>query len=421
MLRCRFLIALAVLLCAHFSLAENLSPLAAKPNWSWLDRYQRTITHDQFLRLLNDVYATRGYDDLIQIDDNEARIRKEEGSDEFFVLHFANREPREQPAHFWKQLDIPSSRATRKRPLAGLQIALDPGHLGGQWAKMEERWMKVGEQPPIEEGEMTLRVAKILAPKLRALGAEVSFVRSKTEPTTPKRPDDFRELAKTILAKNGVEQPPENYAGPDDAAKERSIRWQSEILFYRQSEIRYRGKRVNEFLQPDVVLCLHFNAEEWGEPNNPTLIDRNHFHVLVNGSYLPDEIKYDDQRYEMTRRLLSRVYDEEAPLADAMAATFARETGLPPYVYTRDTVKKIGTSGYVYLRNLLASRVFRCPVVYFEPYVMNSHEGFERMQAGDYDGTRVFNGVARKSIYREYAQAVADGVAEFCRAKRMRR
>ena len=176
---------------------------------------------------------------------------------------------------------------------------------------------------------------------------------------------------------------------------------------------------MNEVLQPDLVLCLHFNAEAWGDPKNPTLTDRNHFHVLINGSYLPEEIEHDDERYEMVRRLLSRTCEEELPLADKMAATFARETGLPPYEYTTDTVGKIGSSGYVYARNLLATRVFRCPVVYFEPYVMNSTEGFARIQAGDYDGTREFNGVQRKSIFREYAQAVADGLAEYCRSIRV--
>jgi hypothetical protein len=123
-------------------------------------------------------------------------------------------------------------------------------------------------------------------------------------PTTPKRPDDFREIAKAVLAKTGVNDARENY-DPDDTDKEKSIRWQSELLFYRQSEIRYRAKKVNLKLQPDLVLCLHFNAEGWGDPKNPTLIDRNHFHVLVNGSYLPDELQHDDVRYEMVRRLLS--------------------------------------------------------------------------------------------------------------------
>ncbi len=274
-------------------------------------------------------------------------------------------------------------------------------------------WKNAGFQvdgaQPVEEGEMTWLVARILAAKLRALGADVTFVRRHDHPATPKRPDDFRALAKTILEKSGVSAPAENYESASDEQKEKSIRWQSELLFYRQSEIRYRAKRVNKFLQPDLVLCLHFNAEGWGDPQNPILIDRNHFHVLVNGSYLPDEITHDDERYEMIHRLLSRTYEEELPLADAMAATLARETRLPPYEYTSDTVKKVGASGYVYARNLLATRVYQCPVIYFEPYVMNGNETYARIQAGDYDGTREFNGVQQQSIFREYAQAVAAG------------
>ena len=48
-----------------------------------------------------------------------------------------------------------------------------------EWAKMEERWFKMGDAAPVEEGEMTLRVAKLVATKLRALGARVSFVRKR--------------------------------------------------------------------------------------------------------------------------------------------------------------------------------------------------------------------------------------------------
>src|SRR4029077_19635359 len=129
--------------------------------------------------------------------------------------------------------------------------------------------------------------------------------------------------------------------------------------------------------------------------------------VRVWVSYIPPQLYLfffffkQKTAYEMIRRLLSRTYEEELPLADAMAATFAQETGLPPYQYTTDTVTKVGTSGYVYARTLLTARVFRCPVIYSEPYVMNSTQGFARIEAGFYDGTREFNGVQRKSIFRE--------------------
>jgi hypothetical protein len=162
------------------------------------------------------------------------------------------------------------------------------------------------------------------------------------------------------------------------------------------------------------VLCLHFNAEGWGDPNSPTLTDINHLHLPVNGSYLKEELEFDDERFEMMRRLLSRAFDEEIGIADTVAASMAKATGLPAYQYpTTLTTTKIGSSGYVYARNLLATRLYRCPVVYCEPYVMNSNDAFARIQAGDYEGTRNVNGIERKSIFREYADSVTEGLRDY--------
>jgi hypothetical protein len=44
---------------------------------------------------------------------------------------------------------------------------------------------------------------------------------------------------------------------------------------------------------------------------------------------------------------------------------------------------------------------------------MNSNDTFARIQAGDYEGTRNVNGTERKSIFREYADSVADGLIDY--------
>ena len=397
--------------------ADNVSVLGSKPKWSVLEKYQETITHDEFTRLIQDVYCAHGFaPDLIEINEKTARVLMNRETQKSFTLRFA-----ENPATAGRQpvprLWGPAKSLTPVRPekpLFGLKIALDPGHLGGKWAKMEERWFQVGNSAPVQEGDLALRVARLLAPRLRELGAKVFFVRNSNEPITSKRPDDFRELARKILIKNGVPQPRADVLDPNDPAKEQTIRWQSEILFYRYSEIRRRAALVNFKLHPDLVLCLHFNAEGWGDPNNPSLTDANHLHLLVNGSYLAEELEFNDERFEMIRRLLSRAYDEELPLADTIALAMARDTGLPPYEYpTTNTTTKVGTSGYVYARNLLATRLYRCPVVYCEPYVMNSKDVFARIQAGDYEGVRNVNGVERKSIFREYADSAVEGLANY--------
>ena len=403
------------ILSGNSQAADNLGILGSHPKWAVLEKYQETITHDEFTRLIQDVYCTHGFaQDLIEINENTARVLMNRKAQKFFTLRFAENDASCNPVpRLWRAAkSLPP--AKQEKPLSGLRLALDPGHLGGKWAKMEERWFQVDSSQPVQEGDLVLNVARLLAPRLRELGAKVFFVRNSNEPVTAKRPDDFRELARKILIKNGVPHPRPDVLDPNDPEKEQTIRWQSEILFYRYSEIRRRAVLVNTKLHPDLVLCLHFNAEGWGDPNNPALIDANHLHLLVNGSYLQDELEFDDERFEMIRRLLSRAYDEELPLADTIAAAMARATKLPPYEYpTTNSTTRVGSSGYVYARNLLATRLYRCPVVYCEPYVMNSRDAFARIQAGDYEGVRNVNGIERKSIFREYADSVVDGLVEY--------
>jgi N-acetylmuramoyl-L-alanine amidase len=403
------------ILSGNSQAADNLGILGSHPKWAVLEKYQETITHDEFTRLIQGVYCTHGFaQDLIEINENTARILMNRKAQKFFTLRFAENDASCNPVpRLWRAAkSLPP--AKQEKPLSGLRLALDPGHLGGKWAKMEERWFQVDSSQPVQEGDLVLKVARLLAPRLRQLGAKVFFVRNSNEPVTAKRPDDFRELARKILIKNGVPHPRPDVLDPNDPEKEQTIRWQSEILFYRYSEIRRRAVLVNTKLHPDLVLCLHFNAEGWGDPNNPALIDANHLHLLVNGSYLQDELEFDDERFEMIRRLLSRAYDEELPLADMIAAAMGRETKLPPYEYpTTNSTTRVGSSGYVYARNLLATRLYRCPVVYCEPYVMNSRDAFARIQAGDYEGVRNVNGFERKSIFREYADSVVDGLVEY--------
>ena len=400
--------------------ADNIGILGTQPKWDVLEHYQHTITRDQFSHLINDVYCTHGIpDDLIKIDNDSAQIVTDRRSQKTFTLQFAADESSEaRIPRLWRPAkSLPPAKATK--PLAGLRVALDPGHLGGRWAKMEERWFQVGDTKPVTEGDLTLRVSRLLAIRLRKLGATVLFVRNSTQPVTSKRPSNFKELARKILVKNGIPRPRDEVLNPKDPEKEGTIKFQSEILFYRYSEIRRRAVLVNTKLHPDLVLCLHFNAEGWGDPASPTLVDTNHLHLLVNGAYLQDELALDDERFEMVRRLLSRVYDEELPIADTVASSMAKATGLPAFQYpTTLTATKVGTSGYVYARNLLANRIYRCPVVYCEPYVMNSKDGYARIEAGDYEGTREINGVERKSIFREYADSVAEGLADYYRSAR---
>lgn len=406
-----------ILLFATGVRAQQLSPLESAPDWAKLEQFQETISRSDFERLLTTIYAPDGaWKDTITLGETSARIRTMTAASIYFELRFAQDQPKPAP-RFWRSADELGPHPA-DRPLEGLHIALDPGHLGGKWARMEERWFRINDSKPVMEGEMTLRVAQKLAPRLEALGATVSFVRRTTNPVTKETARSLRDVARKELTRRGVSQIRETYSDPTDPTRSQTVQWESELLFYRASEIRARARVVNDELKPDLVLCLHFNAEPWGNPDRPDLVDKNHLHFLVNGCYSAAELAYDDIRFGMMEKLLNRTARESIELSDAVARAMAEATGLPPYEYPGKNAIHIGETGYVWARNLLANRLYLCPVVYAEPYVMNSRTVFERVQAGDYTGEREIDGVMRPSIFEEYTRGLVKGLVAYFRSHR---
>jgi N-acetylmuramoyl-L-alanine amidase len=393
-------VTVALLLFAA-SVHATLSPLASQPDWKKLDAFQETITRKDFLTLLDKIYAPAGvWKGTITLQQDLAIITTR--SDEPpFVLRFARSPWTARPiSPYWRRrADLPPEEPGK--PLAGLRIALDPGHIGGYWARMEERWFQIDNSTPVTEGDMTLAVAKILAPRLEGLGAQVFLTRGRPAPSTSLGPSQLADAAMASLARQGF---------PADSE---SLRKESERLFYRVAEIRLRAKRINEILRPDLVICLHFNAEQWGDATKPEFVDQNHLHFLIPGAMSAKELDFEDQRYDMLVKLLNRSFLEELALTEVISRKMAAATGLPPYSYRSASAIRVNSNPYIWARNLLANRLFVCPVIYIEPYVMNNRLVFARIQAGDYEGRREFGGMMRKSIYREYADAVADGILEY--------
>lgn len=379
--------------------APALSALAEMPDWKSLDAFQTTITRADFERLLTTVFTTgSAWQQFIAIDDLEARIHTgSAGAAEVFHLRFATTgHTTPTPRHWQATADLPP--APRAKPLAGLRLAIDPGHIGGHWAKVEERWCVAGDGSPICEGNLTLTVARLLKPRLEALGATVALVRTKNAPVTPLRPAALLALARD---------------SSDPAATPAAVQKTADRLFYRTAEIRARAQLVNDSLKPDLVLCLHFNADAWGDPNRPKLVHRSHLHLLLNGAYTDAEVALADQRFALLEKLLRRTHEEEALVGASVADTFAALTHLPPFVYAAGSGTALPVNGHPYLwaRNLLANRLYDCPVLFMEPYVMNSTTDYPRLQAGDYDGLREINGKTQPSIFREYADALTQALA----------
>jgi N-acetylmuramoyl-L-alanine amidase len=381
--------------------AQRLSRLGTVPDWARLEAFQETITREDFVRLLDRVYAPHGaWHPWIKVENDRALITTGEGQSPFILRFASSRTTAAAVPRFWRaRSELPPPPA--RRPLQGLRIALDPGHIGGDWARIEERWFQIGDTRPVTEGDMVLYVARLLKPRLEQLGARVFLTRSKAAPVTSDRPERLLDAARQSLRERDV------------SFTERRLRLESEILFYRVSEIRARARLVNERFKPDLVLCLHFNAEGWGNPARPSLVEGNHLHFLIFGALSEEELGLEDQRFEMLLKLLNRSFHEELAVTSAVARSMAAGTGLPPFEYKSSVAVDVGGGPYIWGRNLLANRLFEPPVIFLEPYVMNNKEVWERIQAGDYAGLRTVAGKQRPSIYREYVDSLVEGLVEY--------
>ena len=338
-------------------------PACWAADWSSLDRYQRSVTLTEFVSLLTNVYDTGGtLAGCLTYGSNSVTIC----STPPYTLHFANS-------------------SLLARPLRFKRIALDPGHIGGEWARMEERFFARGRDRPVQEAALNLTVARLLKQQLEAAGVTVVLTKNDFRPVSDKRPEDFRVQAEREVP-----------ASEDEANRADAVRKRQELLFYRTAEIAARAQLVNERLKPDLTICIHFNAVEWNDCHD--LVDDNRNIVFIHGDYLPGELADDDQRLRLFQKLLAGVYSAELTIAESLASSLARATGL------QSTVRP---------RNLAANRLYNGPVVYLEPYYMNNRTVYKRIQLGDYDGEKEVDGKPVKSIFREYADAVMDGLQPF--------
>src|SRR5205823_5278427 len=102
-------------------------------------QFQETITHDDFTRLLENVYAPENAaQPFITINTDSAAILA--SGTNIYTLRFANAGATKPVPRYWTPAAAMPAPKRDDRPLSGVSIALDPGHLGGHWAKMEERW-----------------------------------------------------------------------------------------------------------------------------------------------------------------------------------------------------------------------------------------------------------------------------------------
>ena len=308
----------------------------------------------------------------------------------------------------------PTPATTVAMPLTGLQVVIDPADIGGDSASMEDRSTFYPGFGIIREGDLNLLVAKALKERLALLGAHVVLIREGSQPVCKLSVPEVQRIVPQVLAHRHY------LLGKTFRSRTTNVRASSpifqkiaaEVLLTKNLEAKARAEKARSTIHPDITIVLQFDATAARHLDDLPKINRNI--LFVSGAYTAEELK-DDPRQRL--RLLTKIFQNVTPVETRAAISISKHlaevTGFPPVLYGNSrTTRSIAGNPYVVARNILLNREHDGPVVVTEPYFMNQPVTLQRLLAGDYDGTRLVAGKERISIFREYANAVAEGILD---------
>lgn len=336
-----------------------------------------------------------------------------------------NRWPLEQFGHlpepqpFAKQQDI-------DHPLAGMRIALDPGHVGGDMdyaQKMEEKYVRIHADPsagfPEEigfcEGNLALGTALILAEKLRAAGAEVmltrekeglnafgltfdqwmdgqvtvyeNYLRSRNLPINRSNPEDWRIRAAA-----------ENYIRDYELEAKDAIWWRTKATLahihripFLKAEFLERARLINGF-KPHVTFIIHYNVGESNNSNGDGYrkgIPENYAMAFIPGSFMAGELKEPEDRLAFAAKVLTDDLARSQALCKHVVQAHERLLGVPAIewderlLYLKNASLRTSDKG-VFARNLQLTRLIHGTLCFGESLYQDNVVEAKRLNARDF-------------------------------------
>ena len=301
---------------------------------------------------------------------------------------------------------------SQNKPFTGIKIALDPGHIAGDFhmATAEDRFIEMYgiRKEPIRffEGELTLTTAKVLQDSLEALGAEVMLTRDRGNYSAMGM--SFDEWLQTELVDTLLRE------GYELSDIDRRVSGSSHRTLYRRyfldQDLDARAEKVNYF-NPHFTIVIHFNADVqnrgWYKPS-----PRNYSMIFVPGSYIAGELSTPKERFDFLRTLLTDHMQESALLSRFVMDEFETTLGVPsvtdypkkPFYLTHRSME---VDRGIYARNLRLCRLLNTPVCYGESLLQDNEKEIIALSKNDLD-----NGVVAPRLVT-VAQAYLNGIKRY--------
>lgn len=313
-----------------------------------------------------------------------------------------------------------------RKPLMGLRVALDPGHIAGyqELAELEDKYVKMREgsvfsdkEAFIYEAELTLVTAFLIQRSLESLGANVFITRQR-----PGRSVDgftFEDWKETELDQMIDKEISRGKLSPSEAQKWKRDASEKDLFnWYNALDLEKRAAIINNF-SPHLTLVIHYNVHE---PNYNKRDDEGYFEpteenyamVFVPGAFTSSELTSVEDRIHFLRLLMTDQVRNSLILAEAFIESSQYQTGVPPVSkdsslsYLSENCLATDVKG-VYARNLRLTRKIRSPLCYGESLCQDNIEEIKKLSQKD----KSIKGIPYSSRLEEIAAAYTNTVLEF--------
>lgn len=290
----------------------------------------------------------------------------------------------------------------KKHTLVGLKIAIDPGHLGGPYARLEERYIDIPpslertEQIQFDEGTLSLLTAMYLKILLEKEGAIVMITRE--------------QVGEGVYSQHFFDWLGKN---PHLWTQEVSL---NKIFrkYYNPLDLRARAKKINSFA-PDLTVVIHYNSHHVEEEysSNHCVTSRNYNLVFIPGAFGRGELTEYENRYEFMRLLASDDLENSLRLSQSILSQFHKHLKVPA-VTRADGARYLDTvclqlDEGIFARNLALTRLVHSPVCYGETLVQNNIDECQNLSQADF----VIGGKKCSSRIKQVAEAYYEGIRNY--------
>jgi len=286
--------------------------------------------------------------------------------------------------------------------LVGIKIAIDPGHFGGPYARLEERYIDI---PPslersdciqFDEGTLSLLTAKYLKILLEKEGAIVSLTRDEVGKGV------YEDGFFTWLKKN-----------PSFWNRQLSLHGLFR-KYFNPLDLRARAEKINAFA-PDLSVVIHYNSHHADEDSssNHNTCSGNFNMAFIPGAFCRGELAEYENRYEFMRLLITEDLQNSLHLSKSIVDQFGKHLRVP-LVTKADNARYLETvcleaAKGVYARNLALTRLVHGPVCYGETLVQNNIDECVNLSKTDF----VIDGQKCSLRIKQVAEAYFAGIKNY--------